>query len=104
MSKYISEERLRELIQNDDYYDSGIEKAVIYGLIANECRELNPWLPIENAPKDRPVFLWNGKSKCIGYWLKDGWLIVCWFGVDHSLDFISYQELPDDPENQESGI
>ena len=43
----ISEERLRKLIENDDYYDSGIEKSVIYGLIANECQELNPWMTLE---------------------------------------------------------
>ena len=47
----IPEERLRELIENDDYYDSGIEKSVIYGLIANECQELNPWLTLEEFLK-----------------------------------------------------
>lgn len=51
MVKYVSDERLRELIENDDYYDAGIEKAVIYGLIANECQELSPWNPLEEFLK-----------------------------------------------------
>lgn len=87
----ISEERLRKLIENDDYYDSGIEKSVIYGLIANECHELNPWLPIdENTPKDRKLLMFipgHGKEVMRHSEIK------MW-----SPNPTHYQELPDDPE------
>lgn len=31
---------------------------MIYALI-NECEELNPWQPIETAPKDRSILLFS---------------------------------------------
>ena len=62
----ISEERLRKLIENDDYYDSGIEKSVIYGLIANECQELNPWMTLEE-------------------FLKSGFEGECWIFTDYEV-------------------
>ena len=67
----ISEERLRELIENDDYYDSGIEKSVIYGLIDNECQELNPWMKLDE-------FL---KSKFFG---------ACWVYTDTEFVYTAY--------------
>ena len=96
----IPEERLRELIENDDYYDSGIEKSVIYGLIANECQELNPWLPIdENTPMNRYLLCVNSVGR------KDVLRLDGHSNTWRTQDGLAahylpthYQELPDDPE------
>lgn len=45
----ISEERLNELKDNDCY--SGIEQSVIYELLSDECKEINPWIPIDEFLK-----------------------------------------------------
>ena len=59
MTRGISEERLREIL---NLSTSGTEflqgrAAMLLELIHHECKELNPWLPIESAPKDRPIHL-----------------------------------------------
>lgn len=47
----ISKERLKELLTES----SPNFTRTLKWLIHNECYELDPWLPIEDAPKDRYV-------------------------------------------------
>lgn len=51
--KYISEERLAEI---KDSIPDGQSKLFVH-LLMTECKELNPWQPIETAPKDRRILL-----------------------------------------------
>lgn len=51
--KYISEERLAEI---RDSVRAGQSKLFVH-LLINQCKELNPWQPIETAPKDRRILL-----------------------------------------------
>ena len=86
----ISEERLEQL-KDESLYPGVIES------IIEECTELNPWLPIENAPKDRPIKIYDTGS---------GQVCVSWnefykcFTDPHGHQYLSsthYQELPDEP-------
>lgn len=96
----ISEERLRELakqIRNSD--ESNSAALSMLDFLLSECKELDPWLPIdENTPKDRPLLLKANCGTAIegsfvdldgGYW------------IDHfTHDEIyptHYQELPAEP-------
>ena len=51
--KYISEERLETLLNNTSY----ITANDLLRVLINECKELNPWQPIETSPKDRRILL-----------------------------------------------
>lgn len=66
--------------------------------LISECKELNPWLPIENAPKDRRLLLHVGEP-VIG-WFNN--IKNVWRSTDsNKLYPTHYQELPDDPKEQE---
>lgn len=52
--KGITEERLTQLL-GEAYGE--YEELFICNLLNNECKELQPWQPIESAPKDRQVLL-----------------------------------------------
>lgn len=67
-------------------------------VLINHCEELDPWLPIENAPKDRPILLffrgyvnfkviseYNPQTKQFAY-----------SAFTESVP-TNYQELPEDP-------
>ena len=70
--RVISEERLIELKDNDCY--TGIEKSVICELISDECKELNPWMTLEE-------------------FLKSGFVGKCWvFKIDQEIQFTEYYE------------
>ena len=99
----ISEERLKELKDNDCY--SGIEQSVIYELLSDECKELNQWLPIdENTPKDRRLLLFfPGYGSYDGGFLmirrdgKDVFAASASLSVPLGIWPTHYQELPEDP-------
>ena len=63
----ITEEMLKKKLSyfdSDDFTISGgIEENYIMELL-DECQELNPWQPIETAPKDRRILLLFIKGKC----------------------------------------
>lgn len=43
------------------------------------CTELDPWLPIENAPKDKSILLlWPELGVMEGYWICDSWYCDMW--------------------------
>lgn len=50
----ISEERLRQF--RNDFADRSDKRLMEY-VIREGCQELNQWMPIESAPKDRHVLL-----------------------------------------------
>ena len=96
----IEEERLIEIYNN--FVRQNPEYACLVRSIIAECKELNPWLPIEDAPKDRPLWLytkdlgqlkgqWSNtpRDKHISNWQNTRGVII---NPTH------YQELPADPE------
>lgn len=60
----ISKERLVEL--KDNLSDN--QSKLFMQLLIAECKELNPWLPIESAPKDRRILLKYVNLKVVGEW------------------------------------
>ncbi len=92
--KGITEERLRYIFRSL-YWNKGTEEELL-GALINECTELNPWHPIESAPKHRKILLYCEKHKCVigqfenaGYWYSGE--------VDDQLFPTHWQELPEDP-------
>ena len=48
----------KEDLQKELDYCAGYPEAqVIIQALIRQCSELDPWLPIESAPKDRPVII-----------------------------------------------
>jgi len=92
----ISKEELRRL--RDHYFSLGINPVIDINNLIEQCKELNPWLPIENAPKDRRLLLHVGEP-VIG-WFNN--IKNVWRSTDsNKLYPTHYQELPDDPKEQE---
>jgi hypothetical protein len=61
MTRGISEERLKELIDRNGIYTD------LFKSLLHECQELSPWMPIdENTPTDRDINVFypaqNGKD------------------------------------------
>lgn len=115
----ISEEFLKSILADNNEYKMSApyinaQKKVLQTLI-NQCKELNPWLPIdENTPKDRSLLLYYPgrendddfdipKIQSIGYWSFSLAIWVCdlkyCWGEEKSrlAQPTHYQELPDDP-------
>ena len=98
----ISEKDLREKFRNL-YWSTDDERQLLTALLT-ECKELNPWLPIdENTPKDKRLNL---------YWPGNGWITGSWVQLNNNVGYFihdllkyqpppikptHYQELPDDP-------
>lgn len=74
----ISEEEIKEMLREESRLD--IKIALNY--LINQCKELNPWLPIdENTPRDRSILLlWPQEigGAMQGYWLCDAWYCDMW--------------------------
>ncbi len=81
--KGITEERLRDLIEESRF-------PVTMGYLIHECTELNPWKPIESAPKDRPVLLYGGHVPCCQMFVGDANAAWSWQPTH-------WCELPEDP-------
>lgn len=84
---------------HDIFHNASIEQNCdIAELVQEYCKELDPWLPIENAPKDRPIWLWNGVKHLAVRWNErnNDWWIAISFG-DSKEPFTHYKELPEDP-------
>lgn len=74
MTRGISEETLVALIRTDGYGNDYIDPDEAL----TACTELNPWLPIEDAPKDVPLLVeckGDGEKKYIriGSWSGHSW-------------------------------
>jgi hypothetical protein len=82
----ITEERLREKFKDIYWKNSSFDK--VLEALLSECTDLNAWQPIETAPKDRMVQLYE---KYIGQWV--GWHNECKGCTCPT----HWQELPEDP-------
>jgi len=91
----ISKEELRRL--RDHYFSLGINPVIDINNLIEQCKELNPWLPIdENTPKDRKILLYAGVP-VIGWFdnIKNVWRCT----DSKKLYATHYQELPSDPKD-----
>jgi len=106
ISKDVMAAKIAELYQcadrgNDDIngLSAGANIAILKVLL-NECIELDPWLPIENAPKDKELLGFIEFNNVTGYKAVIHWgnILNCW--VDDLGDPVipkKYKELPQDP-------
>lgn len=99
----IKEERLRELFRVQynpprDEYERGFNNCLAM-LLTFECKELNPWLPIDNntPPNRRLLLFYPGLGIHVGERLSDG--NFCIEAYDMDTTPTHYQELPDDPKD-----
>lgn len=83
--KYISEERLAEI---RDSARAGQSKLFVH-LLITQCKELNPWQPIETAPKDRRILLLY----------EDGDVRIDWWHHESQQDnkIVAWIEIPEPP-------
>ena len=83
--KYISEERLAEI---RDSTRAGQSKLFVH-LLITQCKELNPWQPIETSPKDRRILLLY----------EDGDVRIDWWHHESQQDnkIVAWTELPETP-------
>jgi len=101
----ISESRLRQIAnQTHDSDDANHVVLSLLDYLLSECKELNPWLPIdENTPKDRRLNL---------HWPGTGWVTGSWVQLNSTVGYFThdlsrydppsvnpthYQELPEAP-------
>lgn len=62
----LSEEDVRLFIRAHNLDE---EHNWIAGALLEECHELDPWLPIESAPKDKIIWLYTRDlGQIAGYW------------------------------------
>lgn len=67
--------------------------AILLEKLIGECHELNPWKPIDNAPKDgRELLLYCDGTYFIGFWD-----INMWYTETGYANPTHYQELPPKP-------
>lgn len=59
----ISEERLRELISCVPDAAKHYKEFLILNQLAGMCTEINPWIPIETAPKNKSIMLCCGVAQ-----------------------------------------
>ena len=83
--KYISEERLETLWNNTSYMTA----KYLLRVLINECKELNPWQPIETSPKDRRILLLY----------EDGDVRIDWWHHESQQDnkIVAWIEIPEPP-------
>ncbi len=92
--RVITEDMLRELW-------TGLKEGFVHpnhfeSLMFELCTELNPWQPIDSAPKDRPLLIYDGNHQRICLWIEDNQAFLDEWGI--AINAQSYQELPEDPE------
>lgn len=103
MAEGISKKRLllvKESFKNDSSYNQHDKDTLINLLDAliSYSEELNQWLPIENAPKNREILVYAPPHDGL-----DALKRICkWhesagFCIDEFRTVTHYQELPDDP-------
>jgi len=92
----ISKKRLREWKRISKQKGlSGVKSDELLDNLIAECEELNPWLPIENAPKDKELLLSSSGQRFVGEWCEQHgrWEDNCGCGIYPD----KYKELPEDP-------
>ena len=90
----ITEEKLLKL--RTKYKSNIVNKLIDY--LIKECTELNAWQPIETAPKDKYILVYDpGYGQLVVIWLEfyNVWMTV--FGRKLTHPPTHWQELPEDP-------
>lgn len=93
MTEGISKQRLQLIIRRYDHDKEHIdheELTDLADLLLEECTELDPWLPIESAPLNRKIILFNIAAKSQVF---DSCLYTEAFRKYYS----HWKELPEDP-------
>lgn len=94
-----------ELVRLKDTMTDGNSKLFMHALIV-KCKELDPWMPIENAPKDRLLLLFVKHTGYIGVGQNPTYTIEgrynknyeCWDDYDYNIiKPTHWKELPEDP-------
>ncbi len=99
MTRGISEKKLKEIM---DLCTNDIGSNIV-AVIISQCEELNPWLPIEQAPKGAPGFLALSKKRDSIAWLINDQAHDDRFYNQNTGNYTDkshwthYQELPEDP-------
>ena len=70
---------------------SDIRLLTLLTIMISECKELNPWLPIESAPLNRRIKLFNTAAKAQ--------VVDCIYTKDFRQYYSHWQELPENPKN-----
>lgn len=90
----ITEERLKEIKEK---MPDGKSKLFVHALIT-QCTELNAWQPIETAPKDRNILVYDpGYGHLVVIWPEFYNLWITVFGRTLTKPPTHWQELPEDP-------
>jgi len=84
-------DKISDLCDNED----NIDYYIIEKLLISECTELNPWLPIEQAPKDREIVVYAPPYDSLqSLVMKAKWHPDAGFCIDELRTPTHYQELP----------
>ena len=96
MTEGISKERLIAIKQSLPY---GQARLNLERLITTECKELDPWLPIESAPKDgEEIQLCSIFDQAVCYWRDDGVMTGWTWGLENKfLNPIGWKKLSELP-------
>ena len=92
----ITEESLRHVMKMHDMNDG--KTSLIFSHLFNECTELNAWQPIETAPKDKNILVYDpGYGQLVVIWSEFYSLWITVFGRKLTQTPTHWQELPEDP-------
>lgn len=106
MTEGISKENLEKKLieyhrlhckQPDQAHSNGMIDMI--ELLIDDCKELDPWLPIADAPKDQEIIglVMYGGEKCKKI-IRYGHILKCWVDdLGDPVDAIQYKLLPEDP-------
>jgi hypothetical protein len=98
--KVITEKRLREIAnQTHDSDDTNHIVLSLFDYLIAECKELNPWLPIdENTPKDKNILVYAPPYQDLQSLQQVcKWHESAGFCIDELRTPTHYQELPEAP-------
>jgi len=92
----ITEERLKEVFSK--LYWSRNDEKELFNALLSECTELNAWQPIETAPHDRNILVYDpGYGHLVVIWPEFYNLWITVFGIKLTKPPTHWQELPKDP-------
>lgn len=93
----ISEQRLKELNNDINQVLRTTTYGTVYTLLEKECKELNEWKPIETAPKDRMILIWDDGYGCVAANWNAFWLCFTDMRGGRYVLATHWQELPEEP-------
>lgn len=94
--RVITEERLKEVFSK--LYWSRNDEKELFNALLSECTELNAWHPIETAPRDRNILVYDpGYGHLVVIWSEFYNLWITVFGRKLTEPPTHWQKLPEDP-------